>query len=173
MRTKRFDKNLYKECDKTGKELARLVFASLDPIHGQFVVVSSEEECSTDLVVDKLKDGRRTRFRVEVELCRNERNWQDRKFYYDKIHVPARKTRYVEDDEWYIQFSPDQAEFGLVRCAAINGAETEERAGRMPDGQVVDLDTYSNVPFKDWKWFKIVRSDAGVSVEQFYPRGQR
>lgn len=116
---KKFDTQLYNECDSPAKKAVQALFEQHG--FGSFDIVENPKKRGVDLLV--YKKGEHL-FNIETEI---KRVWKGDKFPYDNVQFPERKQKFAELDKptIFVMFNEDLSSYLAVVDEDLLSSPTE------------------------------------------------
>ena len=111
---KEFQKKDFQESDGAARETAKSFWHSLG-----YVCTDNPDEYGVDLIVE----GQNKRFYCEVE---RKKVWHGVKFKYDTIHLPVRKTKFLDKPTQFMVFNNSLTHAAIFGRKAVKESPTAE-----------------------------------------------
>jgi len=144
----------------------------------RYTVVDREERYKKPDVVLRRKndDGSVTMFKVELEHCMTDINWEKRKNnVFGDVQVPYRKDECLRTalEEFpnyfhkYVQFSPDMMEFCVSNSSIVLGSRVIRDLPVLGLNKKQYKSDFFQVLFDHWAWHRVIESNGDISTVSF------
>jgi hypothetical protein len=130
---KAFQKNSFDKYDAPARAKAKRFWESQG-----YTCTDHEDEYDVDLVVEK--DSKRFYCEVEVKTT-----WHGQDFYYDTLHIPARKAKFLSKPTQFMVFNNSMTRAAIVGRNRLLNATTVE----VPNRKIAFGEKFFDVPKED------------------------
>lgn len=107
---KTFSKRDFKKYDVAARDAAKSFWTRQG-----WTVSDNPDEYGVDLIAEK--DGKRVYVEVEVKAC-----WHGTEFHYDTIHLPIRKTKFMDKPTKFMVFNNSLTHAAVIGRRAIEAS---------------------------------------------------